>query len=120
MERVTKKVGIILMIIIIQFIIYLNTEKANANAEQIGSWDVSYDSSSNVIATLYNDGSLVISGTGKMKNCSSDNLLVVEAYRDNIENIRIENGVTSKGYNAFHNYKKVKSISISNTVEEIG
>jgi hypothetical protein len=44
MEQFIKRVGIILAIIILQFMIYFNVEKTNADAEQVGSWDVSYDS----------------------------------------------------------------------------
>ena len=125
MEQFIKRVGIILAIIILQFMIYFNVEKTNADAEQVGSWDVSYDSNSNVTATLYNDGRLVISGTGKMTNCyiESDNparYIVPDEYKNNVKSVIIESGITSIGYNAFFQFTSIETVNIPNTVTQIG
>lgn len=69
----------------------------------------------NLTWVLYNDGELVISGTGEMWNYS----LTVEPwyeYRDLIEELTIEYGVSSIGYRAFNNCKNLKNLQISNSV----
>ena len=125
MNELFKKIIIIFGIIVFQLLIYFNIEITNADAEIVGTWDVSYDSDSNVTATLYKDGNLVISGTGKMTSVRSnsnnqDRYIVPDQYIKDVKSIKIESGVTSIGYNVFKLYTAVENIIISNTVTEIG
>lgn len=74
----------------------------------------------NVTWTLSNDGTLTISGKGKMYEslyCFWEDLNMLEAP---ITNIVIENGVTSIADYAFAELSKFKAISIPNSVTQIG
>lgn len=76
----------------------------------------------NLTYTVYEDYSLVISGTGEMFSGwygSSDKAPWGE-YRDNISSIEIEEGVTSIGHYAFFGCKAAKTVSIPSTVNSIG
>ena len=78
---------------------------------------------------LSEDGTLTISGTGKMKNYGSDHgdgyyapdfpLAPWYSQRESIKNVIIENGVTSIGNFAFHNCIALTSITIPNSVTNI-
>ena len=74
----------------------------------------------NVTWTLSDDGTLTISGKGKMYEslyCFWEDLNMLEAP---ITNIVIENGVTSIADYAFAELSKFKAISIPNSVTQIG
>ena len=79
--------------------------------------------------TLYNDGTLVISGQGKMKDFAfskADGIIV--PYADNsynkkyglvdntVKNVVIKNGITRIGNEAFAYFIGLKSVSIPNSV----
>ena len=76
--------------------------------------------------TLYDDGTLVISGTGDMDNYTSDYIngaFITTApwysNRSKIKTVTIENGVTSIGENAFNNCSCLASVTIPNSVTSI-
>lgn len=77
----------------------------------------------NVIWTLYEDGTMVISGTGDM----DDNLERVfqswdeyDEYGDMVVNLIIEDGVTSISKAAFCYFNYLKNVTIADSVTKIG
>lgn len=74
----------------------------------------------NVTWTLNDDGTLVISGTGDMKEYVSIYDVPWRNIKDKINMATIDNGITSVGRIAFYECTKLKSISIPNSVTSIG
>ena len=68
--------------------------------------------------TFYDDGTLVISGTGAMDDY--EDVAPWEAYLAQITSVVIEEGVTSIGNSAFYGYSALTSVSIADTVTRIG
>lgn len=64
--------------------------------------------------TLDREGTLTISGTGAMASNPFTSI------RDSVKNIVIEDGVTTIGESAFFDFKKLYSVSIPNSVVNIG
>lgn len=120
MKQLIKKISIILIIMILQIILYFITGKVNANAEQVESWNISGDSNSNVTATLYNDGKLIISGNGKMKDYNYiEQEYDIPYINKDIFEVEIENGITSIGRYSFFKCSKIKKINILANIEQI-
>ena len=71
----------------------------------------------NVEWTLYNNGHLYISGTGKMNNYA--NYPSWSSSASNIKDVTIEQGVTNIGKNAFSECTSLTSITIPNSVTSI-
>ncbi len=63
---------------------------------------------------------LTISGSGEMKNFSTNDRPEWETYKDQISTVVIGNGVTSIGDYAFYQSANILSVSISGTVQTIG
>ena len=90
-------------------------------AETIETWDISATSSDNVTATLYDDDSLVISGTGNMKDWTSYPYAPwYSSYADKIKSVTIEEGVATIGDYAFYDCDSLTSIVIPDSVTTIG
>jgi hypothetical protein len=99
-------------------------EKTQADSvEEVLTWNCG-DSGGNIIATLKDDTTLIVSGMGAMANYDSDNTigLMVPWYsiRDRITNLVIEHGVISIGNNAFKHFIHLTSVIIPNSVRNIG
>ena len=98
------------------------TSNLNTNYSSIheNAWNISNSEEDNVIATLSEDGTLTISGTGEM----IENVFDLEIPWDEIINktksIIIESGVTSIGSYAFASCENLTSVEIANTVVSIG
>ena len=73
----------------------------------------------NAFYTIYSDKSMVISGTGDMKDYDW-NIHINDLYYKDINTVVIKEGVTSIGASAFRSYENLTSISIPNTVTSIG
>ena len=73
----------------------------------------------NLTWTLYEDGTLTISGTGAMKSYRNDDSPAVQK-KDNVKKVVIEDGVTSIGASAFYSCKSLTSITIPDSVTSIG
>lgn len=84
-------------------------------------WDIGYPIESDVIATLDENGSLTIEGTGAMMDYSvfSPKVPWVKMKRD-ILNVVIKSGVTNIGNNAFDNCSALTSVTIPESVTSIG
>ena len=133
---------IVTLIIIISIFIILKATKAetlelgrftinqpntfNASSEAIiGSWKISASGAGNVTATLYEDGRLIVSGTGTMKSFATNTIETEGTWHDltsvsNIKSIEIENGVWNIGTQAFKGCSYVTSVTLSNDITEIG
>lgn len=71
--------------------------------------------------TLYDDGELVIGGTGNMTNYTALTTAPwYSSYRGQIQTITVEDGVTGIGEYAFRNCSILTSVDISDSVESIG
>ena len=84
-------------------------------------WDVSKNGDGSVIATLSDDGTLTISGTGNMKdfavNATTD--WHKSEIKAKIKNVVINSGVKSIGYNAFNGCSNLTIINIPSSVTSI-
>ena len=65
-------------------------------------------------------GVLTLSGTGKMTNYASEDVLPWKDYRDKIKRVVIEPGIESIGKNAFYGCQKLESIAIPASVTALG
>ena len=85
----------------------------------IESWDISATTEDSVTAILYKDGTLVISGNGRMKDWKN-NLSTVEWYKENknISKVLIEEGIENIGGCAFAQCSNLIEIEIMSTVME--
>ena len=72
----------------------------------------------NVTWTLDDNGTLTISGSGKMKDFIAD-MAPWYNVRENIQKIVIKDGVTSIGYGAFYDCKNATTVDIPNSVTSI-
>lgn len=121
--NVVKKILVEVIVLIIYLLISSFIVQVNASEEVIlqNTWDVSAnDGKSNVMATLYSDGSFIISGEGAMYDYSS---ILDVPYFDSlfkIKTIKFENGVTRIGEYSFSRCSTLTSIEISNSVKSIG
>jgi len=75
---------------------------------------------SNVSYTLYEDGEMVISGTGAMSDRSQASQYPWAAYSDQILTLTVENGVTSVGNYAFSGCSSLGSFTLGESVTVIG
>ena len=91
-----------------------------------GPWDMTQSNDGSVTATLYQDGTLVISGTGATKDCTSSSYKYTErcpwyAYASSITGIVVEEGVTRVGnYLFFIDYSNIKTLELASSVTSIG
>lgn len=74
----------------------------------------------NLTWVLYNDGELVISGSGAMTNWSSYSSVPWYGNSSDIRNVTIGNGATNIGDYAFMDCKSISKVTIGNSVKSIG
>ena len=120
MRNGIKKTLFLIMLTLCMLLILGMNQVVNADeVTKVKEWDVSADDNkSKVTATLYSDGSFVISGTGDMKSFSKT--CEYDDYRKDIKTIEIKNGVTSIGGHAFYRCTSLASVTIGNNVTSIG
>ena len=110
-----KKILLALALVAIMTVLFAISVSAT---EPVETWNVSATENDNVTAMLYDDGSLVISGTGKMKNWNIAS--TVPWYYSKIKSVTVEGGVTTIGNEAFSNCIYLTSVVIGNSVTTIG
>ena len=89
-------------------------------ATVIETWDISATEEDNITATLYDNGNLIIEGTGNMKDLLNYGDIPWYNDRSNIISAEIKSGVTSIGISAFENCNNLANIEIPNGVTKIG
>ena len=67
---------------------------------------------------LIEDGVLTISGTGDMIDCTGGAPWVL--YKEEIEAVVLEGGITTVGAGAFENYDNLKAVDFGDSLKEIG
>lgn len=97
-------------------------ETENLYTKPFVCWNIGNKKDTDVKAALYNTDDknlycMVISGSGEMQNFKSVPWL---KYKDQISVVKIENGVTSIGNNAFKSFRQLKEIILPNSVLRIG
>ena len=73
----------------------------------------------NLTWTLYNDGTLIISGTGDMENYNWDKEIEPEWNKNLINRVIVEEGVTSIGQESFDSCPNLKEVSLPSTMKKI-
>lgn len=124
LKRVRRKMsqilGIILTVIMVigvipvegmQFVMEVYAEETAPTSGTCGD---------NLTWELSEDGTLTISGTGEMENWTSASYLPWSDIRDNIIDIRIQNGVTTIGTRAFYSCNNLISVIIPRSISNIG
>ncbi len=82
-------------------------------------WQIGGTCGTNLMWELKDNGTLEITGTGKMDDFQSDSMPWYDV-RQNIISVTIEDGVTSIGTQAFRGCSNLASITISDSVTSIG
>ena len=94
------------------------------NAEEIVAsgtcGDPNVEEGKNVTWSLDDEGTLTISGTGKMVSYNTASAYPWYGYKDSIKSVVIEDGVTSTGAGFVYGYTTIESVSLPDTLTEIG
>jgi len=87
----------------------------------IKTWDASQNTDGSVTATLYNTGTLKLTGTGVIYGCApTATTLPWYRYRSLVTSLIIEEGITGIGSASFRDMNLLTSIDIPSTVTSIG
>lgn len=79
-----------------------------------------YSLGGDVEGTLYDNGRLVISGSGPMDDYTSSEAVPFKDEKDLIETVVVQSGVIALGSNLFYDCKNLTSITIMDSVTSIG
>ena len=91
-----------------------------ASAEETGTVTWTQTEGDNLVWTLYDNGTLTISGEGEMKDYSWSANSPATQKKDNVKKVVIEDGITSIGNRAFSDCTGLESIEIPSGVTSIG
>ena len=92
----------------------------SASAEDASAIAWTKTESDGLTWTLYEDGTLNISGTGEMRGYNAYSIKSPACDNSNIKNVVIEDGITSIGSSAFYSCYSLTDITIPNGVTSIG
>ena len=128
MNRKTKIICMFAFVIALQIIFPISTViKENkftvvSEASTVKTWNISKTENDNVKATLDSNGTLIISGTGEMKDFNYNNADCAEWHNpiEEVTKIVINEGVTSIGKRAFMRCSKFTEINIPASVTSVG
>jgi len=114
MRHNTLKLNIGRIMAVLLAIVFLASTVSVASAA-----DVSGECGEGVSWTLEN-GTLIISGEGTMKNYGEFSPAPWLAHKENISVVNVENGVENIGNFAFFNLEKLTSVNVAGSVKNIG
>lgn len=118
-KKCFKKIILGAITLILALICFGIWNKSEA-ADVVKTWDISAnDGESNVTAIFYNDGKLVLNGTGKMKDFEYKKSPFKEIVEE-LKNVEIKSGITNIGENAFNNCEKLVGVKIEDGIISIG
>lgn len=127
MKKITKNLLVLLTMVVLCFAVVMTVGAEDRTVVDSGECGAQGD---NVIWTLYDDGELVISGEGEMKDYVQSygegayGISSTDWYDYDIYKVTIEEGVTNIGAGAFYSSygheNEISSISIPQSVTSIG
>ena len=94
--------------------------KITANAEYVGAVTWTKTELDGLTWTLYEDGTLTISGTGAMKDYNINDTQSPVINHQNVKKVMIEDGVTNIGNYAFYFCENLTSLTLPDSVTSIG
>ena len=94
--------------------------KITASAESVGAVTWTKTELDGLTWTLYEDGTLTISGTGAMKDYNINDTQSPVINHQNVKKVMIEDGVTSIGNYAFYFCENLTSLTLPDSVTSIG
>ena len=92
----------------------------SASAEDASAVTWTKTESDGLTWTLYEDGTLNISGTGEMRGYNAYSIKSPACDNSNIKNVVIEDGITSIGDHAFDSCINLRSITLPDSITSIG
>ena len=94
--------------------------KITANAESVGAVTWTKTESDGLTWTLYEDGTLTISGTGAMKDYNINDTQSPVINHQNVKKVVIKDGITNVGNYAFYFCENLTSLTLPDSVTSIG
>ncbi|MBQ8299361.1 MAG: leucine-rich repeat protein [Clostridia bacterium] len=98
--------------------IWVKDTAGNVVSKVVNAWDISESENREVYAFLKEENELTIAGTGKTKSYQESNA-PYQFYKDKIEIVKVEKGITSLGNHTLSSMKKVSEIYFPSTLSEI-
>ena len=94
--------------------------KITANAESVGAVTWTKTELDGLTWTLYEDGTLTISGTGAMKDYNINDTQSPVINHQNVKKVVIKDGITNVGNYAFYFCENLTSLTLPDSVTSIG
>lgn len=88
----------------------------NVTSKPFFVWDIGETENRKMYAILIEEKHLIISGSGATKNYTSENEVPYSLYKQNIESVKIDRGVTTIGNYAMSNLRNMKTLNIGPTL----
>ena len=94
--------------------------KITASAESVGAVTWTKTESDGLTWTLYEDGTLTISGTGAMKDYNINDTQSPVINHQNVKKVVVEDGITNVGNYAFYFCENLTSLTLPDSITSIG